>query len=117
MKSGPLITSFSQALITLLSKLTHGSQHDRLYWVFSLYDLDADGCITRQEMAEVVRAVYDLLGKGAGEGAAAAADEEAVAARVEELFKVKEEGMGGEGGKFQVREVNARVVSRVKNLE
>ena len=42
----------SQDLIHLLSRLTNGSQEDRLRWIFNLYDLDQDGEITRQEMGE-----------------------------------------------------------------
>ena len=55
--------SYPQDLITLLSRLARGSQADKLHWIFSLYDLNGDGRISREEMTEVVRAVYDLLGR------------------------------------------------------
>jgi len=77
-----------QALITLLSRLTHGTQTDRLRWVFSLYDLDDDGCITKDEMAEVVKAVYDLLGKSTDDPI----EESVVSARVDDLFAVRQSG-------------------------
>ncbi|XP_068201865.1 A-type potassium channel modulatory protein KCNIP1-like [Palaemon carinicauda] len=69
-------------LITLLSRLSRGSLNDRLKWIFSLYDLDGDGCITRQEMTDVVQAVYDLMGKHTD----TPVDEQTVGHKVEELF-------------------------------
>lgn len=68
--------------ITLLSRLSRGSLNDRLKWIFSLYDLNGDGCITRQEMTDVVQAVYDLMGKHTD----APVDEKTVAQKVESLF-------------------------------
>ncbi|XP_020601407.1 calsenilin-like [Orbicella faveolata] len=31
-------------------------------WAFQLYDLDGDGCITREEMATVVHSVHCMMG-------------------------------------------------------
>ncbi|CAH8850490.1 unnamed protein product [Trichobilharzia szidati] len=45
-----------------LSKLTRGSNMDKIKWIFSLYDIDEDGYISRSELKEVVQAVYELLG-------------------------------------------------------
>ena len=36
---------------------------EKLRWTFSLYDINGDGCITRDEMTDIVTAVYELLGK------------------------------------------------------
>ncbi|XP_014289084.3 Kv channel-interacting protein 1 [Halyomorpha halys] len=47
-----------------LSILCRGSAEERLRWVFKLYDLNGDGRVSREEMAEVVSAVYGLLGHG-----------------------------------------------------
>ncbi|XP_069167778.1 A-type potassium channel modulatory protein KCNIP1 [Procambarus clarkii] len=69
-------------LITLLSRLSRGSLNDRLKWIFSLYDLNGDGCITRQEMTDVVQAVYDLMGKHTD----TPVDEQTVGLKVESLF-------------------------------
>jgi len=49
--------------VTGLSVLARGSVHEKLLWAFSLYDIDGDGVITRQELLEVVSAIYDLMGK------------------------------------------------------
>lgn len=44
-------------------QLLRGSVYERLKWTFKLYDLNGDGCISRGELAEVVQAVHELMGK------------------------------------------------------
>lgn len=46
-----------------LSTLARGSTQEKLRWVFSLYDLDGDGVISRNELYRIICAVYDLLGR------------------------------------------------------
>jgi len=46
-----------------LSVLARGTVHEKLQWAFSLYDTDGDGVITRDELLDVVSAIYDLMGK------------------------------------------------------
>lgn len=36
-------------------------------WTFSLYDINGDGRITREEMTDIVTAIYELMGKGPSE--------------------------------------------------
>lgn len=55
--------NFGQFLVGL-SILSRGSIEDKLAWCFNLYDINADGYITRDEMHTVVRAVYEMLGGG-----------------------------------------------------
>ncbi|KOB65842.1 Uncharacterized protein OBRU01_22249, partial [Operophtera brumata] len=80
-----------------ISTLLRGSVYERLRWAFRLYDVDGDGAITRQELAEVciisrppgsshlhsaarvVVAVHELLGRRAPPGSPAA--------RVEKVFR------------------------------
>uniref|UniRef100_A0A672MZK8 Potassium voltage-gated channel interacting protein 2 n=1 Tax=Sinocyclocheilus grahami TaxID=75366 RepID=A0A672MZK8_SINGR len=38
----------------------HGGE---LCWAFSLYDLNKDGCITKEEMNDIMKSIYDLMGK------------------------------------------------------
>lgn len=45
-----------------LSELIYGSIDDKLRWAFSLYDQDGDGEISRDELAAVITAVYDMMG-------------------------------------------------------
>ena len=45
-----------------LSTLLHGTLHEKLIWTFRVYDLNGDGVITKNEMGNVVVAVYELMG-------------------------------------------------------
>ena len=49
--------------MTGLSVLSRGSLHEKLQWAFSLYDINRDGIITKEEMLDIVSAIYDLMGK------------------------------------------------------
>ena len=46
-----------------LSVLARGTIHEKLLWAFNLYDVNGDGVITRDEMMDIVTAIYDLMGK------------------------------------------------------
>ncbi|XP_035636637.1 Kv channel-interacting protein 1-like isoform X3 [Oncorhynchus keta] len=46
-----------------LSTLLRGTLRDKLEWTFHLYDINNDGYINREEMTEIVRAIYDMMGK------------------------------------------------------
>ncbi|XP_030626838.1 Kv channel-interacting protein 2 isoform X3 [Chanos chanos] len=46
-----------------LSIILRGSINDRLSWAFNLYDLNKDGCITKEEMMDIMKSIYDMMGK------------------------------------------------------
>ncbi|KAL2098168.1 hypothetical protein ACEWY4_007375 [Coilia grayii] len=46
-----------------LSALLRGPVEEKLTWVFNLYDINKDGCITKEEMLEIMKAIYDMMGK------------------------------------------------------
>ena len=52
-----------QDFVQGLSILSRGSLDEKLRWTFSLYDINGDGCITREEMTDIVTAIYELMGK------------------------------------------------------
>lgn len=52
-------------MLVTLSTLLRGSVYERLRWTFKLYDLNGDGCISRNELGEVVQAVHELMGRRA----------------------------------------------------
>ena len=34
---------------------------EKLTWTFALYDINGDGCVSREEMTEIVSAIYDMV--------------------------------------------------------
>uniref|UniRef100_A0A8C7J786 Potassium voltage-gated channel interacting protein 2 n=1 Tax=Oncorhynchus kisutch TaxID=8019 RepID=A0A8C7J786_ONCKI len=46
-----------------LSIILRGTINDRLNWAFNLYDLNKDGCITKEEMMDIMKSIYDMMGK------------------------------------------------------
>nr|CAD7266400.1 unnamed protein product [Timema shepardi] len=74
-----LISDFVQGL----SVLSRGSLDEKLRWTFSLYDINGDGCITKEEMTDIVSAIYDLMGKFAEP----CVDDETVKEKVDRIFQ------------------------------
>lgn len=46
-----------------LSVLTRGTIDEQLRWIFTLYDINGDGIITRDELNKIVNSIHDLMGK------------------------------------------------------
>ncbi|XP_060097797.1 Kv channel-interacting protein 2 isoform X1 [Heteronotia binoei] len=68
-----------------LSIILRGTIDDRLNWAFNLYDLNKDGCITKEEMLDIMKSIYDMMGKYTYP----AMREEAPQEHVENFFQVK----------------------------
>ena len=49
-------------MLVSLSTLLRGTVHEKLQWTFTLYDLNKDGYITKQEVLNVMVAVHELMG-------------------------------------------------------
>lgn len=69
-----------------LSVLSRGSLEEKLRWTFSLYDINGDGCITKEEMTDIVTAIYDLMGRVSDP----LVEDDIVQQKVERLFQVRE---------------------------
>ncbi|GIY59664.1 calsenilin [Caerostris darwini] len=52
-----------QEFVLGLSTISRGSPTEKLQWTFNLYDINGDGCITREEMREIITSIYSLLGR------------------------------------------------------
>ena len=52
-----------QEFVQGLSILSRGSIDEKLRWTFQLYDINGDGYITRDEMTDIVTAIYELMGR------------------------------------------------------
>ncbi|XP_050395326.1 Kv channel-interacting protein 4 isoform X3 [Patella vulgata] len=46
-----------------LSVLSRGTLQERLQWAFNLYDINGDGIITKDEMVDIVSAIYEMMGR------------------------------------------------------
>ncbi|XP_036365585.1 Kv channel-interacting protein 4 isoform X9 [Octopus bimaculoides] len=46
-----------------LSVLSRGTLQERLQWAFNLYDINGDGIITKDEMMDIVSAIYEMMGR------------------------------------------------------
>eukprot|EP00062_Callorhinchus_milii_P004966 gi/632943937/ref/XP_007887228.1/ PREDICTED: Kv channel-interacting protein 4 isoform X1 [Callorhinchus milii] len=49
--------------VTGLSVLLRGTIQDKLKWAFNLYDINKDGYITKEEMLDIMKSIYDMMGK------------------------------------------------------
>lgn len=78
------IFHLQQDFVQGLSILSRGSVEEKLRWTFSLYDINGDGFITREEMTDIVTAIYELMGRLPDE----CPEEEKIKGKVEQIFQV-----------------------------
>ncbi|XP_051993300.1 Kv channel-interacting protein 4 isoform X1 [Xyrauchen texanus] len=52
-----------EELVCDLSVLLRGTTEEKLNWAFNLYDINKDGQITKEEMLDILKSIYDLMGK------------------------------------------------------
>lgn len=74
-----------QKFVQGLSILSRGTLEEKLCWTFQLYDINSDGHITKEEMSDIVTAVYNLMGQPPDNEKV---DEEKIKDKVENLFNV-----------------------------
>lgn len=70
-----------EEFIRALSITSRGSLDEKLQWAFKLYDVDNDGYITRDEMYNIVDAIYQMVGQAPN-----SEDENTPQRRVDKIF-------------------------------
>lgn len=68
----------------VLSILSRGTLDEKLRWAFSLYDINGDGFITKDEMTEIVTSIYDLM----ADISQPSMEDQTVKQRVDSIFQV-----------------------------
>ncbi|UJR14991.1 hypothetical protein I4U23_001968 [Adineta vaga] len=53
--------TFDDYILTL-SVLCRGTIDEKLRWIFRFYDINGEGLLAREDIAEMIRSLYDLLG-------------------------------------------------------
>ena len=48
--------------ICAIATSTNGTLEEKLRWVFKMYDLDGDGYIGRDDLLEIVKSIYQMVG-------------------------------------------------------
>lgn len=67
---------------------------EKLRWAFNLYDINGDGYITKEEMLDIVTAIYSLVGRNA----IPAVEENTTQEHVDRIFEVRLGRRAGRGG-------------------
>lgn len=61
---------------------------EKLRWTFTLYDINGDGFITRDEMTDIATAIYELMGRSPD---TVGPDPDKIRDKVERVFVVSED--------------------------
>lgn len=75
-----------QKFVQGLSILSRGTLEEKLCWTFQLYDINSDGHITKEEMSDIVTAIYNLMAHPEEK-----IDDDRIKAKVDRIFDVSRE--------------------------
>ncbi|XP_023801856.1 Kv channel-interacting protein 4-like, partial [Cyanistes caeruleus] len=54
---------FRQDFALGLSVLLRGTEQQKLRWTFDLYDVNKDGYISKEDMLEIMKSIYAMMGR------------------------------------------------------
>jgi Ca2+-binding EF-hand superfamily protein len=89
-----------EEFLQALSITSRGRLEDKLEWAFRLYDLDNNGTITRDEMLQIVKAIFSMVGNHAN----FKDDDNTPEKRVERIFNLMDTDGNGELSKEEFLE-------------
>lgn len=72
--------------IRALSVTSRGNMDEKLEWAFRLYDVNNDGFITREEMYNIVAAIYEMVGENIDDS-----DENSAKSRVDKIYETMDQ--------------------------
>ncbi|XP_039943831.1 calsenilin isoform X5 [Hirundo rustica] len=58
-----LYRGFKNDFAVGLSVLLRGTEQQKLKWTFDLYDVNKDGYITKEDMLEIMKSIYAMMGR------------------------------------------------------
>ncbi|CBY38263.1 unnamed protein product [Oikopleura dioica] len=96
--------------LNAISMTSRGSIEQKLEWAFKLYDIDGDGAITKDEMLQIVRAMFSMF----GEEAIKNLEENTPEKRVEKIFALVDTDGNGDLSKeefIQAAKLDSAIVN------
>lgn len=52
-----------EQMVSCTSEMSRGTASDKLKWIYSMYDVNRDGKVTKDGMKKVLEAIYEMTGK------------------------------------------------------
>lgn len=85
------VVDFEEYICTIAVS-AKGTMEEKLRWVFKMYDLDEDGYIGRDDLLEIVRSIYQMMGSAASN---VPADESTPEDRSSKIFALMDTNQDG----------------------